>query len=32
MHGLIKGFWLTTCRLLRCHPWQVGGNDPVPEK
>ena len=29
-YGLIKGFRLTTCRLLRCHPWHPGGFDPVP--
>jgi hypothetical protein len=30
--GLIKGSWLTLKRLLRCHPWNPGGHDPVPEK
>lgn len=29
-HGVIKGFYLTTRRLLRCHPWCEGGVDPVP--
>jgi len=32
-HGMMKGFWLMGCRLLRCHPWSLGGYDPVsPEK
>jgi hypothetical protein len=29
-YGLIKGLWLAGCRLLRCHPWNPGGFDPVP--
>lgn len=29
-HGAIKGTWLTTKRILRCHPWAKGGHDPVP--
>lgn len=29
-HGVIKGGYFSTCRLLRCHPWHVGGHDPVP--
>jgi putative membrane protein insertion efficiency factor len=28
-HGALKGFLLTIKRLLRCHPWHVGGHDPV---
>lgn len=30
-HGAAKGTWLTTTRLLRCHPYCHGGCDPVPE-
>jgi putative membrane protein insertion efficiency factor len=29
-HGAIKGFILMVKRLLKCHPYHPGGNDPVP--
>ena len=29
-HGAIRGTWLTTKRVLRCHPWGSAGEDPVP--
>lgn len=29
-YGAIKGTWLTIKRLLRCHPFCKGGEDPVP--
>lgn len=29
-YGSIKGSYLTTKRLLRCHPFAKGGYDPVP--
>lgn len=27
--GVVKGLWIATRRLLRCHPWSRGGFDPV---
>jgi putative membrane protein insertion efficiency factor len=29
--GVLKGGWLAVVRVGRCHPWQPGGFDPVPE-
>lgn len=29
-HGVWQGGWLATKRILRCHPWNPGGFDPVP--
>ncbi|MDT7833759.1 membrane protein insertion efficiency factor YidD [Aquabacterium sp. OR-4] len=30
-HGAAAGAWLSTRRVLRCHPWCAGGHDPVPD-
>ncbi|WP_109687316.1 membrane protein insertion efficiency factor YidD [Branchiibius hedensis] len=30
--GLIRGSWLTLCRVLRCNPWNPGGVDHVPHR
>lgn len=30
-HGAAKGSWLAARRVCRCHPWNDGGPDPVPE-
>ncbi len=30
--GVIRGSWLALKRVLRCHPWNPGGYDPVPKE
>lgn len=30
LHGALKGSLLAGKRLCKCHPWHVGGLDPVP--
>jgi putative membrane protein insertion efficiency factor len=29
--GLLKGGWLSACRITRCHPWGGCGADAVPQ-
>lgn len=31
-YGAFKGTWLAARRISKCHPWNPGGFDPVPEK
>ncbi|MGO4384370.1 membrane protein insertion efficiency factor YidD [Specibacter sp. RAF43] len=30
VHGAVKGSWYAAGRVMRCHPWNSGGIDPVP--
>lgn len=30
--GVIKGFFISTKRIIRCHPWGKSGYDPLPDK
>ena len=32
LHGVLRGGGLSLKRLLRCHPGNLGGYDPVPKK
>lgn len=31
VHGVVRGSMLATWRLMRCHPFNAGGHDPVPK-
>jgi uncharacterized protein len=28
-YGILKGGWISLKRIVRCHPWAKGGNDPL---
>ncbi len=30
-YGIIWGSWIGVRRIVRCHPWNKGGWDPVPQ-
>jgi putative membrane protein insertion efficiency factor len=29
-YGAMRGGWMALRRVMRCHPWNDGGYDPVP--
>jgi len=31
-YGMMRGLWLSLKRISRCHPWNLGGVDPVPDR